>query len=87
MGGLFSKPSPPPPPKVDPEVERREEQLEQQEKTERTKVASRRKARRGRAARVLMSVARRSDVTNQQQGNVQTALNNTLGGVRNPRIG
>ena len=87
MGGIFSKPSPPPPPKVDPEVERREEQLEQQEKTERKKVASRKKSRRGRAARVLMSVARRSDVTNQQPGNVQTALNNTLGGVRNPRIG
>ena len=32
MGGIFSKPSPPPPPKVDPEVERREEQLEAQEK-------------------------------------------------------
>lgn len=87
MGGLFSKPSPPPPPKVDPEIERREEALEQQEKTERTKVASRRKSRRGRSAAGLMSQARRSDVTNQQPGNVQTALNNTLGGVRNPRIG
>ena len=85
MGGIFSKPSPPPPPKTDPEEERRAQALDAEEKRERKSIASRRKSRSGRSARVLMSVARASDIAGSGQG--QQALNNTLGGVRNPRIG
>lgn len=85
MGGIFSKPSPPPPPKTDPEEERRAQALDAEEKRERKSIASRRKSRSGRSARVLMSVARSSDIAGQQGG--ATPLGNTLGGVRNPRIG
>ena len=84
MGGIFSKPSPPPPPKTDPEEKRRAEALDAEEKRERKSIASRRKSRSGRSARVLMSVARSSDIAGQQGA---TPLGNTLGGVRNPRIG
>ena len=84
MGGIFSKPSPPPPPKTDPEEERRAQALDAEEKRERKSIASRRKSRSGRSARVLMSVARSSDIAGQQGS---APLGNTLGGVRNPRIG
>ena len=86
MGGFFSKPAPPPPPPpTEPEEERREQQLEAEEKRERRTIASRRKSRKGRSARVLMSVARTSDLA--QEGQQMAGLNNKLGGVRNPRIG
>ena len=84
MGGIFSKPSPPPPPKTDPEEERRAQSLAAEERRERKSIASRRRSRSGRSARVLMSVARASDIAGQSGA---APLSNTLGGVRNPRIG
>ena len=81
MGGIFSSPSPPPPPPVSEEETRRSQQLDAEEKRESKPIASRRKSRRGRSARLLMSVVRAApEVTGQAQ-----QLASKLGGSRNPR--
>jgi len=63
MGGIFSKPkAPPPPPGPDPEMLRRQEQqearLEARERQSQREIASRKRARRQRGARQLLSKER-----------------------------
>ena len=63
------------------EETRRSQQLDAEEKRERKTIASRRKSRRGRSARLLMSVVRSApEITGQVQ-----QMATKLGGTRNPR--
>jgi hypothetical protein len=83
MGGIFSKPKPPPQPDVDEETQRRADMLEAEEGRERKNLSSRRKARRGRmSGRMLMSQVRTADIDFPGQQTLST----DLGGIRNPRV-
>lgn len=84
MGGLFSKPSPPPQPDTSEEEKRREQSVEAQERSERRKIASRGRAKRMGGMAQMMSQVRPNAATGTSQ---QFGQSTTLGGqgVRNPR--
>ena len=80
MGGIFSSPKAPEVPDTSDEEQRRADMLDAQEKRERRSIASRRSARRGIGGRLMTQTRTPPELSNNDMAN-------TLGGIRNPRIG